>query len=98
MRNSITVLEWSLLGVCGGWTNLIKVRNLKMKIKQEKRIPGETMMTTTILHTKVDDDDDDDDDHYKPLHTKVLILLFIARVVVAYGAGSLIIPIINKMK
>ena len=25
-------------------------------------------------------------------HTRVLILLFIARVVVAYGAGSLIIP------
>ena len=33
-------------GMCGGWTNLIKVRNLKMKIK-EVRIPGETMMTTT---------------------------------------------------
>ena len=72
---------------------MIKVRNLKMKIK-EVRIPGETMMTTITLHTKVDDDDDDDDDddHYKALHTKVLILLFIARVVVAYGAGSLIIP------
>ena len=37
-------------GVCGGWTNLIKVRNLKMKIK-ERRIPGETMMTTITLHT-----------------------------------------------
>ena len=85
-------------GVCGGWTNLIKVRNLKMKIK-ERRIPGETMMTTTTLHTKVDDDDDDDgdDDHYKAPVTKVLILLFIASVVVAYGAGSLIIPIINKI-
>ena len=46
MRNSIGVLEWSLLGVCGGWTNLIKVRNLKMKIK-ERRIPGEMMMATT---------------------------------------------------
>ena len=76
---------------------MIKVRNLKMKIK-ERRIPGETMMTTTTLHTKVDDDDDDDDDHYKALHTKVLILLFIARVVVAYGAGSLIIPISNRIK
>ena len=58
MRNSIGVLEWSLLGVCGGWTNLIKVRNLKMKIK-ERRIPGETMMATTYH----DDDDNDDDDN-----------------------------------
>ena len=76
-------------GMCGGWTNLIKVRNLKMKIK-ERRIPEETMMTTTSH--------DDDDDHYKALHTKVLILLFIARVVVAYGAGSLIIPIRNRIR
>lgn len=67
MRNSISGLE---LGPWGGpaWTNLIKVRNLTMKITQRRR----KMMIWS--------------------HTRVLILLFIARVVVAYGAGSLIIP------
>ena len=65
-RNSISGLE---LRPRGGpaWTNLIKVRNLTMKI---------TLRRKTTMKS----------------HTSVLILLFMARVVVAYGAGSLITP------